>query len=508
MIELVSGDKRVFFITTPIYYPNAEPHIGHAYTTVFADVLARYHRLIGDDTFYLTGTDEHGLKLQRAAEKRGISPKELVDTMAGVYRNYWAMLDISYDHFIRTTDDYHERVVKEAMNTLHRRGLIYKARYSGWYCVSCEKFYSSSEYEVIDGKPHCPIHKKPLEWLEEDTYYFRLSEFRDFLIDVLKNREIVYPKSFAIEVLRKIENAELLDVSVARPKERVWWGIEVPFDPNYTIYVWFDALLNYVSGAGYLSDEEKFKKYWPAVHHVIGKDILWFHTAIWFSMLKALDIPLPKKLLVHSFIINKGLKMGKSAGNVVRIEDLIERYQDSDGVRYILTRIFNLGKDVEVTTSLFDSIYNSELADNLGNLVRRVSVLSVKKLGGRVSSESVEEKFTGLTERTVSTYNKLLTEEYDVSRAVQAVMDLLREANAYINETRPWELSNPRKELYTLLEVLRVATTLLAPVIPKAASKVSSHLGFSIGNPKELALEPGREYGVSKAPILFKKVKQ
>ncbi|MCD6301382.1 MAG: class I tRNA ligase family protein, partial [Staphylothermus sp.] len=276
-------DLSVFYITTPIYYPNAPPHIGHAYTTIYADVLARYHRLIGDDVFFMTGNDEHGLKLQRAAEKKGVHPKELVDEMAEVYKKYWSLLDISYDHFIRTTEPYHEKVVKEAITRLYKKGLIYKASYSGWYCVDCEKFYSPGEYIEKEGKPYCPIHNKPLEWLEEETYYFKLSEFEDYLKDVLANKDIVYPKSYATEVLRKIEKEGLRDVSIARPKERVRWGIEVPFDKNYTVYVWFDALLNYISGVGYLEDEEKFKKYWPNVHHVIGKDILWFHTAIWFS---------------------------------------------------------------------------------------------------------------------------------------------------------------------------------------------------------------------------------
>ncbi|ADI32039.1 methionine--tRNA ligase [Staphylothermus hellenicus] len=497
----------IFYITTPIYYPNAPPHIGHAYTTVFADVMARYHRLVGDEVFFITGNDEHGLKLQRVAEKKGIHPKQFVDEMADVYRKYWGMLDISYDYFIRTTDEYHEKTVKTAIQKLYDKGLIYKASYAGWYCVDCEKFYSPGEYVEIDGKPYCPIHKKPLEWLEEETYYFKLSEFEDFIIDVLKNKDIIYPRSYALEVLGKVEKEGLRDVSIARPKERVWWGIEVPFDKNYTVYVWFDALLNYISGIGYLEDMDRFNKYWPNVHHVIGKDILWFHTVIWFSILKALDIELPKKLLVHAFLINRGLKIGKSAGNVIAIEDLINRYQDSDGVRYILMRVFNMDKDVDVSTELFDSIYNSELADTMGNLIRRIGVLAKKKLGGIVYKREVNKELSTSIMETLNKYNEYM-KTYDVSRAIQTVMDLLRKANAYVNMTRPWEKIDPGKELYSLLETVRASTTMLYPIIPKAASKISNAFGFSIGNPAEYVVGEIERYNIVDAPILFRKIKQ
>ena len=497
------GVRRAFYVTTPIYYPNDVPHIGHAYTTVFADVLARYHRLVGDDVYYLTGTDEHGLKLQRAAERLGKHPKELVDEMAEVFKRYWGLLNISYDRFIRTTDPDHERVVREALSRLYRDGLIYRAKYSGWYCVACERFYSEGEYEVVDGKPYCPTHRKPLEWLEEDTYYFKLSAFKDYLMTVLEG-DVVHPKSYATEVLSKIRREGLKDVSIARPKSRVWWGIETPFDPNYTVYVWFDALLNYVTGAGYLRDEERFSRYWPAVHHVIGKDILWFHTAIWFAMLKALGLSPPRKVLVHAFLINRGLKIGKSTGNVVAIDDLLNRYRGSDGVRYILMRVFNMAKDVEVTTELFDTIYNSELADTLGNLVRRVGVLAKKKLGGEVTEDEVDESIENLINKAIDEYDKAIN-AFNPPEAIETVMKLLRESNAYVNKTRPWELSNPNKQLYTLLEAIKTATTLLSPIIPQATQKTAEALGFQITNPQNN--EKQEKYKVTQAPILFKKIK-
>ncbi len=494
----------VFYVTTPIYYPNAPPHIGHAYTTIYADVLARYHRLRGDDTFFLTGTDEHGLKLQRAAERRGKHPKELVDEMAEVYKRYWAMLDISYDRFIRTTDPDHERVVVWAMERLREKGLIYKARYAGWYCVDCEKYYSEGEYLVIEGRPHCPIHRKPLEWLEEETYYFRLSEFEDFMKRVLRETDIVYPRQYAAEILGKIEKEGLRDVSIARPRERVWWGIPVPWDPDHTVYVWFDALLNYVTGAGILEDPERFQRYWGSVHHVIGKDILWFHTAIWFSVLEALEIPLPRRLIVHAFLVNRGLKMGKSAGNVVAIEDMLDRYKTSDGVRYVLMRVFNLHKDVDVSTALFDSIYNGDLADNYGNLVRRVGTLAKRKLSGHVASDTVDERLAAAIDKARSEYEREM-DSYEVSRAIAAVMELLREANAYINEERPWEASDPSRQLYSLLEAIRAATVMLHPVIPRATARTAEALGFPIDY--ESLDSPQEEYRVREAPILFEKIR-
>ncbi len=492
----------VFYITTPIYYPNARPHIGHAYTTVFADTLARYHRMIGDDTFFLTGTDEHGLKLQRAAEKKGVDPKTFVDEMVVYYKEYWKLLNISYDWFIRTTDDYHVHTVEKMISELHRKGLLYKDRYSGWYCASCEKYYSETEYEVVDDKPHCPIHKKPLEWLEEETYYFKLSEYRDFMLDVLEKTEIVYPKSYAVEVANRLKKEGLRDVSIARPKERVSWGVELPFDREYTVYVWFDALLNYISAIGYPDDLQRFNHYWPAAHHVIGKDILWFHTVIWFSVLKALDIPLPKKVLVHAFLVNRGIKMGKSAGNVISIEYMVDRY-GVDGTRYILMRLMNMAKDVDVTQELFDNVYNTELADVYGNLIRRVGVLVKRKLKGRLEPTSVEQGIAEAIENALDSYSKEM-ERFDVSRALGTAIELLRKGNAYVNETKPWQQSDPSKSLYTLAELIRAATVMLHPVIPSTTSRTAESFGFPITTPKELRLgENG--YTVKESPILFKK---
>lgn len=495
----------VFYITTPIYYPNAPPHIGHAYTTIYADVLARYNRLRGNDTFFLTGNDEHGLKIQRIAEKLGKNPKEFVDEMAEVYKGYWRSLNISYDYFIRTTDPSHEEVVKKAFTKIYEKGLIYKAKYGGYYCVDCETYYNPGEYIEVEGRPYCPIHNKPLEYLEEETYYFKLSEFRDYLTKLLSEPGIIVPDQYRREVLSKLELQGLKDISVARPVHRVSWGVPVPFDPNYVVYVWFDALLNYISAINYGEDEGRFRKYWGSVHHVIGKDILWFHTAVWFSILRALDIDPPKRLLVHAFLINRGLKIGKSAGNVISIEELLSRYYTSDGVRYVLMRIFNMEKDSEASFELLDSIYNSELADTYGNLVRRVGTLAMKK-SNKVYRRSMDKAVVDKLSSSLDSYITAM-DNYDVSKSLEVAMDLAKYGNQLVNEWRPWEKRDPSKELYSLLEIIRYVTVMLAPVMPEATAKVARAFGFAIEDPGKLSPHSTERYDISDAPILFKKVK-
>jgi methionyl-tRNA synthetase len=496
---------EVFYITTPIYYPNALPHVGHAYTTLFADVLARFKRLTGAKVFYLTGNDEHGLKIQRVAESQNKHPKVFVDEMAEVFKKYWKSLDISYDYFIRTTDELHEKTVKEAFTYIYKKGYIYKAKYSGLYCVECEKYYSPGEYVVVEDKPYCPLHNKPLEYMEEETYYFKLSEFKDYLLDVLENRNIVYPRHYAQEVISKLKSEGLRDISVARPVERVWWGIPVPFDEKYVIYVWFDALLNYISAIHYLDDKDVFTEYWSAAHHIIGKDILWFHTVVWFSILRALDLEPPRKLIVHAFLTSRGAKMSKSVGNIVSIDEMLQRY-GVDGSRYLLTRISNMDKDSEFSFELLDSVYTSELVDTYGNLVRRVGVLAQKKCGGKIYRRSIESKLADEVPVKIGEYLDAM-KSYEASRAAQIAIDLARTGNQYLNETKPWEKSDPSRDLYNALELIRVATILLAPITTRASRVVSERFGFTIENPLKLRLESIERYNVAEAPILFRKLK-
>lgn len=495
---------NTFYITTPIYYPNAPPHIGHAYTTVFADIIARYKKLNKYNVFFLTGNDEHGLKIQKVAESLGKNTKEFTDEMAIVFKNYWKALDVEYDYFIRTTDKSHEDTVKKAFQHIYNKGLIYKAKYSGLYCVECEKYYSQGEYIEVDGKQYCPLHNKPLEYMEEETYYFKLSEFKDYLIDIIKNKDIIYPRIYADEILSKLLNEELRDISVARPVERVWWGVPVPFDPGYVIYVWFDALLNYISAIEFFENKDRFNQYWSSVHHVIGKDILWFHTVVWFSMLKALDIEPPRKVIVHSFLTMKGTKMSKSVGNIVSIDELIKRYGSSDSARYLLMRVFNFDKDSEFDFELLDNIYNSELADTYGNLVRRAGVLALKKTDGKIYKRSMDQKISYELLSKVHDYQDAM-ERFEVAKAATIAMDIARLGNQYLNETKPWEKADPSKELYTVLEMIRIATIMLYPYIPRSASKVANSFGFQIEGLVKTDLEAVERYNVSDAPILFKK---
>lgn len=497
--------KGVFYVTTPIYYPNDLPHIGHAYTTVLADVLARWHRLRGSDVFFLTGTDEHGLKLQRAAERKGVKPKEFVDCMVLEFKRYWKLLEISYNRFIRTTDMDHEEVVKKAVEKLYSKGLIYRGVYRGWYCSSCEKFYSEGEYEEREGKKICPIHVKELEWIEEETYFLKLSAYQDEVLKLVGDTDIIHPRGYAREIASKLEREGLRDLSIARPKDRVYWGVELPFDNRYVVYVWIDALLNYLTGIGY-GGNGKFREYWSVVHHVIGKDILWFHTAIWFAVLLMLNVPPPRRVLVHAFIINRGLKMGKSVGNIVMIDDMLDRYYTADSVRYLLMRLLNLEKDVEFDVELLDNMYNGELADTYGNLVRRLGVLSIKKLGGVVKRGELNEELRGKSEEVVEEVVKLM-DNYKISESLVKTFDLLRTTNAYLNKTKPWESENPEPLLYNAIEATRIATNLLNPVMPSVTRKVAEALGFEIIEVDKLKYGEVKEFRVREAPILFKKVK-
>ncbi|MCX8167432.1 MAG: methionine--tRNA ligase [Ignisphaera sp.] len=499
-------EECYMYVTTPIYYPNDKPHLGHAYTTILADVISRWFSLLGYNVYFLTGTDEHGLKLQREADKRGVSTKEFVDQMAGVFKEYWKVLGIGYSRFIRTTEQEHEEVVKYAVSRLWDRGYIYPGKYKGWYCTACEKFYGEGEYIIENNTPVCPTHRRYLEYIEEDTYFLRLSLFKDQVIKLLREGSIVYPKHFSDEVLSKIESEGLQDLSIARPKSRVSWGIELPFDSRYVIYVWIDALLNYLTGLGYPKDMNRVERYWKNSVQLIGKDILWFHTAIWFALLAMLDLPPPNKLLVHSYLTVKGQKMGKSLGNVVSIDDMIKRYGNPEVVRFIIARIANYDKDVEVSWDVYDSIYTGDLLNNYGNLVRRATTLTIKTLNGRATRD-LDGEFANtideLKERSINLYNS-----FEISGAIKHALDILHETNAYINRREPWRTSRPNQTIYTVLEAIRIASLLFYPIMPVTVGGILNSIGLDrVGQGLEqFRLGYVDEYSVRESPIPFKKL--
>ncbi len=505
-IEYQNTKRCHMYITTPIYYPNDKPHLGHAYTTILADIIHRWFSLLGYNTYFLTGTDEHGAKLQREAERRGINPKEFVDQMSEIFKEYWKLLGIGYSRFIRTTDYDHEEVVRYVVSKLWEKGYIYSGKYRGWYCTACEKFYSEGEYITENDTPICSIHRRPLEYIEEDTYFLKLSLFKDYILKLLREGSIIYPKHFSDEVTSKIEIEGLQDLSIARPKTRVSWGIELPFDNKYVVYVWIDALLNYLTGLGYPKNMDRVEQYWRNSIQLIGKDILWFHTAIWFTLLAMLDLPPPKKLLVHSYLTVKGQKMGKSLGNVVSIDDMVKRYGNPEVVRFIIARIANYDKDVEVSWDIYDSIYTGDLLNNYGNLVRRATMLAIKTLNGSVVHD-LDEEFARvidkLKEQAIDLYNNL-----EVSSAVKYALDILHETNAYINRKEPWKSSTPNQTIYTVLEAIRIASLLLYPVMPVTVSGILHSMGLDEVEQglQQFKLGYIHMYNVRISPIPFKKL--
>ncbi|PIS29427.1 MAG: methionine--tRNA ligase [Candidatus Marinimicrobia bacterium CG08_land_8_20_14_0_20_45_22] len=459
-----------FYITTPIYYVNDKPHIGHAYTTILADVLARFHRMKGDETFFLTGVDEHGQKVQQAAEKAGIDPQTHCDNMVVHFQNAWKKLEITNDFFIRTTFDFHKTAVRKALTHLYNKGDIYLAEYGGLYCLGCERFYT--EKELVDGK--CPQHLIEPVFIKEKNYFFRMSKYQEWLVDYIqKNPDFIQPESRRNEVLGFLRN-QLDDLCISRPKSRLKWGIELPFDADYVTYVWFDALLNYMTAVGYGQDDEKFRKWWPADYHLIGKDIVTTHCVYWPTMLKALDLPLPKTIFAHGWWMVSNTKMSKSLKNIVQPLDLIDAY-GVDPVRYFLMRDMVLGQDANFSEEMFIKRYNSELANDFGNLANRISTLIQKNFDGIIPApntqtddeKEIQSKACLLPKRVHG-----LIAEFRLNEALDEIIVFIRSLNKYMEVRQPWQLVKTDKAaagtvLYTAAEGLRLATLLLQPVMPE-----------------------------------------
>ncbi len=492
-----------FYITTPLYYVNSKPHIGHSYTQVACDCLARFMRQAGGDVFFMTGTDEHGEKIEKAILAHGYregEEKKFVDEIVPVFKKLWKKLAISYDYFIRTTDKNHISTVQATLEKLYKDGKIYKKIYKGWFCTPCETFWS--ETQSPDGI--CPDCKRPLEKLDEANYFLKISEYQKWLIDYIKaNPDFIKPDFRKNEVLGFL-NEELLDLCISRPKKRMSWGIGIPFDKDYVTYVWFDALTNYISGVGYPQDMKRFEKYWPADFHVIGKDILRHHAVYWPIILHALDIAPPKTIFAHGWWVIKGEKMSKSKGNVVDPLELISKY-GIDPYRYFLLREVPFGLDGVFSEEALVSRYNSDLANDLGNLLNRTLTMAEKYFDGKIPSGQGEalkidrraglnlpygsKSAEGLKTKALALAGELEKSipNFDFVNALSKIWEIINIANKSIEDSKPWSLAKEGKTdelasiIYSLLEVLRIVAISIYPFMPLASQNIWAQLGMKDG---------------------------
>ena len=504
--------KEKYYITTPIYYPSANFHIGHCYTTIIADSIARYQRLKEKDVFFLTGTDEHGQKIENKAKEKGVTPKEYVDEIVENAKDLWKSLGISYDKFIRTTDEYHEKAVQKIFDKLYEQGDIYLDKYKGLYCTPCESFWT--ETQLVDGK--CPDCGREVSLVEEESYFFRLSKYQKRIEELYKtNPEFIKPESRKNEMINNFLKPGLEDLCVSRTTFS--WGIPVSFNPKHVIYVWIDALTNYITALGYLSDDDSlFKKYWPADLHLVGKEIVRFHAIIWPALLMALDLPLPKQVFGHGWLKIDGGKISKSLGNYKDPREYIDKY-GVDAVRYYALREVSFGSDGNFSEEALIARTNADLANTLGNLLNRTIAMTNKYFDGVISNSKVNEEIDTELINKASNLNSVVDKNMEklyISDALEEIFNFLRECNKYIDDTTPWVLAKEEKQerlqtvLYNLLESIRISSVLLTPFMPTTTEKIFKQLNTNLNTYDTLnefgALENNHKLG--QIEVLFKRI--
>ena len=496
-------EKKPFYITTPIYYPSGNPHIGHCYTTVACDSIARYRRMQGYDVMFLTGTDEHGLKIEQKAAEKGVTPKEYVDEVVKTFKKLWSYMNISYDRYIRTTDDYHIETVKKIFKALYDKGYIYKGEYKGKYCTPCESFWTESQ---LDENGCCPECHREVTEAKEEAYFFKMSPFADRIEKLLTETDYLQPKTRATELVNNFIKPGLEDLCVSRTTFK--WGIPVTFDDKHVVYVWIDALSNYISALGFWNEQyNDFDKFWPADVHMVAKDIMRFHAIIWPAMLMALDLPLPKHLAVHGWITFNGQKMSKSLGNVVDPFILGERY-GADAIRYHILREMALGADSSFSNEIMINRINSDLANGLGNLVSRTVAMADKYFGGTLPADreagDFDAELIAEAKGLVAKVDEFM-DKTQINNALAEIFKVVSRANKYIDETAPWVLGKDESKkarlatvLYNLLETIRIVSTLLSNFMPTTMPKVWEQIGAA---ESDITYENAGKFGVLPADV-------